>query len=766
MWRKSMKKLRKITAIITILCCTTFSGCTKEVGKDVTKDQEASNTQLGEEVAFERTDTEIETENLIQNGTFATGSEGWGVFVSNNGEGDFVCQDEEGRVNITAPGSTEYAIQLYYDGFKMELGGVYKLSFEASSTVERTVIPRIQLNGGDYKAYFEDTITLTPEKQTFDFEFTMQEASDPAPRLCFNAGKPRSGETYDAHQLCIDNVGITLLDGSAVIQTEEQDNIPNIQVNQVGYTEDATKIAVIRGSHDGEEFQVLDADGTSVLTKSLSDAQYNDTADEMNYYADFSEVTTPGIYTISVKNEEASFPFTIGDEVYKDCTTAVFRMLYLQRCGCELSQESAEKFAHPICHDTEALIYGTEETKEVSGGWHDAGDYGRYVVPGAVTVADLLLTYEQQKECLDTNHSDGDSSDAFDIPESKNGTPDLLDEARYELEWMLKMQAQSGGVYHKVSTKSFPDFMMPDADTDPLVLSPISTTATADFAAVMAMSYRCYLDQDKAFANTCLKAAKQAWQYLELTKNGLGFQNPSDIVTGEYGDGQDKDERYWAAVELYGITKESKYQTYIEESLDRFVLHGLGWQNVGTYGNMRYLDLDASLRNPVYEEKLQQAIIEKGQELLTICQEDGYGISIGEVYSWGSNGTIANNARMLSMAAALDADTEYEEAICNHLHFIMGRNPVSTCFITGYGTLSPKDTHHRPSSVQQETMKGMLAGGINSNLEDPYAKSVLVDAPPAKCYVDNMQSYSCNEVTIYWNSPLLALLYEIESLQS
>ena len=748
-----MKKLYQFTTIAMLISCLAFTACTKE------KEDDKPEVNTTDTPNVEQVDTNKETvqENLVKNGTFTSGSEGWGVFISNNGQGEFLCQEEAGIVDIQSPGSTEYAIQLYYDGFRMELGGVYALSFEASSTVERTVMPRIQLNGGDYKAYFEDTITLTPEKQTFSFEFTMQEASDPAPRLCFNAGKPVTGESYEPHQLWIDNVNITLLDGSAIVETDKNDKAPAINLNQIGYTTTASKIAVVRGEEAGKNFQVQDADGTTVLTGVLDGSKYNKTADETNCYADFSEITTPGTYTITLDDGSTSFPFQIADDVYRACTADVFRMLYLQRCGCTLKQELAGKFTHESCHHTDATIYGTEETKQVTGGWHDAGDYGRYVVPGSVTVADLLLIYEQQQKQFDTSYGD-----EFQIPESGNAIPDLLDEARYELEWMLKMQETTGGVYHKVTTNSFPDFIMPDQDTAALVLAPISTTATADFAAVMAMAYRFYLEIDEEFATTCLEAAEHAWEYLENTKNGLGFKNPPEIVTGEYGDGQDKDERYWAAVELYGVTKDAKYQTYIEESLDRFVLHGLGWQNVGTYGNMRYLDLDESLRNPVYEQKIKDAVLEKGRELLALSQEDGYGISIGDVYYWGSNGTIANNARMLRMAAELEENDAYEVAISNHLHFIMGSNPVSTCFITGYGSISPIDTHHRPSSVQAETMKGMLAGGTNSNLEDPYAKSVLYDAPPAKCYVDNMQSYSCNEVTIYWNSPLLALLYDTQ----
>lgn len=173
-------------------------------------------------------------------------------------------------------------------------------------------------------------------------------------------------------------------------------------------------------------------------------------------------------------------------------------MLYLQRCGTKVEDD---KFGHPSCHDSIATIYKTDQKIDVSGGWHDAGDYGRYVVAAAKAVADLMYAYEANPEIY---------SDNIGIPESGNGTPDILDEVRYELEWMLKMQDKSdGGVYHKVTCDTFPGYVMPEKETKPLIVMPKSTTATADFAASMAMAYEFYKDIDADFAAKCLDAAKK-----------------------------------------------------------------------------------------------------------------------------------------------------------------------------------------------------------------------------------------------------------------
>ena len=109
-------------------------------------------------------------------------------------------------------------------------------------------------------------------------------------------------------------------------------------------------------------------------------------------------------------------------------------------------------------------------------------------------MADLLIAYDANPELF---------SDSIGIPESGNGVPDVLDEVRYELEWMLKMQdSQTGGVHHKVSCENFPGYVMPETETDELIVTPVSTTATADFCASMAMAYEYYQKFDKDFAES------------------------------------------------------------------------------------------------------------------------------------------------------------------------------------------------------------------------------------------------------------------------
>ena len=632
-----MKK--KLLSFVLLLCMAMFSvACTtKEIIAEMPQTEAVSEESSVEETeaVVEETTTEEVTEeeidpakqnivgmNLLSNGDFSAGSENWGTYITKAGIAEFSVVEGVGTFDITATGTEDYSVQLYYDEFPLKVGGVYEFSFDMASDMPRTGSARIQLNGGDYKGYVEDTFEITTEMQGYSYTFEMED-TDPLPRLCFNLGTPKGMDAYeDHHKIMIDNIEVKLVDASNIVEEEVVDLSVDCNVNQVGFLPEAKKTVTISSANPGSEFDIVDENGKVVYTGTLSEA-YDDTliSGEVLYYGEFTDFTKPGTYKVVSRDGAKSYPFTIGDDVYDDLLKDTFRMLYLQRCGMELTDALAGDFAHPVCHTQEAVVYETGEVKEISGGWHDAGDYGRYVVPGAQTIQDLFMAYEDYPEIWN-----GPDADNMDIPESGNGIPDILDEARYELDWMLQMQDEkSGGVYHKVTCLDFPGFVMPQEETDTLYLAPVSTAATADFAAVMAKSSDMYKEIDPEFATACLEAAVKAWEYLEVTNNVSGFRNPDDILTGEYPDGQDKDERFWAAAELYKVTQEEKYKVHLEETMEKYILQGYGWAEMGSYGLHTYLSMEESLQNPVYVEKIKQMVAEKADKILAFVQADGYG---------------------------------------------------------------------------------------------------------------------------------------------
>lgn len=736
-----------------------------ETAEAVTEEAEQESTEETAEESEEATEEVAEEEasdgNMIENGDFSQGVGNWLTFTTSGGDGTLSI-DDQGRLEtkIASMGTLEYGVQVYYDGFGLDNGCKYRLTFDASASEECIIQWRFQLNGGDYHSYADDYIKLTPETQTFDVTFTMEDNTDPAPRLCLNMGTMEDNpKKLAAHSVFVDNISLTLEDASGKTESSEEDKTVAINLNQVGYRTTDSKTAVFRapsdqGSQIGTSFQVVEKDsGKEVYSGTIEGAKDNAASGELVAVGDFSEVTTPGEYKVVAEGLGESYSFTIADDVYQNIFKDTVRMFTLQRCGTELTKKIAGKYAHEACHTEKAQIYGTDQTIDVSGGWHDAGDYGRYVVAGAKAVMDLMMAYENAPDVF---------TDDMDIPESGNGISDVLDECRYELEWMLRMQdKKSGGVYHKVTCANFPGEVAPEEETDQLIVSPISTAATGDFAAVMAKAYRIYQKIDPSFATKCLEAAKKADKYLGKTDGGEGFTNPKGVVTGEYPDAIDLDERAFAAAELYLATNEEKYQKELEElNLDALNAE-FGWADVGGYVMAEYLK-DGKSDSAAYS-KLKARMEAGVTERMGNMANEGYSCTLGSTYPWGSNMSVANNGMLLALAGQLGVSTdngETDRVAKLQLDYLLGRNANSYCFVTGYGELSPENPHHRPSQVVGKAMKGMLIGGPDNALEDPYAQAVLKDAAPAKCYADNSQSYSCNEITIYWNSPLVYLFTE------
>ena len=680
-------------------------------------------------------------DNIITNSTFESGTSGWDTYKETGGKCTLTTEDGKLALKISSVGEKNYSVQVYYDIVPLYKNGVYHLKYDISSTIEREAEGMIQQNGGTYQAYTWKKLELGPEPLTMDYEFTMKEDTDIMAKFVVNCGT--YGDDLPEHTIYIDNVSLELVDDSQVDYSANKPYAPPINIDQVGYRTNGKKIAVFRDVTDQKQFSVINADTKkSVFTGDLSAAIDNSSAKETNYTGDFSSVTEPGKYYISCEGLDDSYTFTIGDDVYTNLMDDTVRMLYLQRCGVAVEDKV---FSHVACHTDKATVYGATEKIDVSGGWHDAGDYGRYVVPAAKAVADLLYAYQAAPDMFGDN---------IGIPESGNNIPDVLDEARFELEWMKKMQTSDGGVYHKVSCATFPAYVMPEDETAELIVTPVSSTATADFCASMALAYEFYKDYDKDFADDCLKRAESAWKWLGEHPSFV-FKNPEDIVTGEYGDKTDKDERYWATIQMYRATGDEKYLESLSSTGGAST--GLDWSTVGDYGNIALVTYDKADKNNSTYVKAVSAITDQAASLVKTISASPYGSSIKK-YNWGSNMTIANAGIILSLAEKLTGDASYGAGAESQLNYLLGVNPVATCFVSGYGTVSPKHPHHRPSMAKDQAMKGMLAGGVNQNLEDSAAKAYCLSEPAAKCYIDNSESYSTNEITIYWNSPLTYLL--------
>ena len=694
---------------------------------------------------------QAEAEEIIALNFDDGGLDGFETYIE-GGACELSNEDGQLAVLITSCGSLDYANQVYRDGFSLVREGRYQFSFDISCDTERTLDYRFQLNGGDYHAYAWEHIAAGPQTQHISLDFTMEEETDPAPRLAFNMGfSSEMAEDPGTHTVLIDNICLTLMDGSGMAEEAGEGALTDpLRTSQVGYLPDNSKTAFwILQKEAAVSFRVENEAGEAVFEGNWEEPLSDPSSGFMIQHGDFTPLREPGLYHIVTEDGGAEFtgePFVVGEDAFDSLRRSVFYMLYLQRCGVETvsEEEALQPFLHGVCHSTPALIYGTDRTKDVSGGWHDAGDYGRYVVSGAKAVADLFQAYAWSAR----------EDDDLGIPESGNGISDLLDEARFELDWMLKMQdEQTGGVYHKVTCRTFPGAVIPEAETDELVLSPISVTATADFAAVMAKASVIWRDLDPEFAQTALHGALSAWNYVKDRDVEDGFRNPPEILTGEYPDLYAGDELFWAAAELYLAG-----ELDLPEVIARYGKCGgadLGWENMSGYG---LYDLVLSGRTGEEErEKMAALLTDAAAQIAADAGTDGFFTGLYS-YPWGSNMVVANRGMLLLMAASLTDSAQYRQLAMKQRDYLLGANPTGYCYVTGTGTKSVQHPHHRPSQAAGEVMPGMLAGGPDNALEDPYAQSVLQGCAPALCYTDNEQSYSTNEVTVYWNSPLIALL--------
>ena len=518
-----------------------------------------------------------------------------------------------------------------------------------------------------------------------------------------------------------------------------------IFINQIGYRPQDKKTVFVSGkeldkafiSNGTTTFAICDAaSGKEVFSAALVPAPDDKESGGGYFTGDFSGLSEPGKYYVTVANKK-SFEFKVTQKPYNEVFLSTLKYFTDSRCG------------QGVCHTGVAEVYGTGEKKNVQGGWHDAGDYGRYIVAGTKTVMDMLLGYKK-------------NPDVF-------ADFDLLAEVRFELEWMLQMQREDGAVYHKISCYHFCAFIMPQDEKDTLVLAPVSTSATADFAGCLAYAAGFYKESDPAFAEKLLQAALKAQNYL-FSHDDEFYINPPEITTGGYGDRDVRDERYFALCSLFAATGDENYLNHAIKIRDEKKKEepepqrpwsggwqeGFGWPFVSGYGTEILLE-QADKLSAEFLQEIKDGIISQAEKYLATSNESAFKYC-SKYVMWGSNGAICDLAHVMMMAYDFTGRKDLLAAAKSQIDYILGCNPLNYCYITCAGSKSPVKPHHRPSGASGKVYPGMLAGGPCGGLFDAYAKEHLAGQPALKCYIDEVPSYSTNEVAIYWNSSFVYLL--------
>jgi endoglucanase len=542
-----------------------------------------------------------------------------------------------------------------------------------------------------------------------------------------------------------------------------------IKVNQIGFYPASKKVAVVPETTTGQ-FEIISEDGTKVeYSGTMGAAATWAYSGESVRLADFSAFTKPGKYKVRVAGTGTSHTFEISQNANEELVKGTIKAYYYNRSSTQLTQACAGKFARSAGHpDTRVYVHSSAATTTRPAGtiissprgWYDAGDYNKYIVNSGISTYTLLALYE--------HYPVFSGQIQLNIPESSNDIPDLLDESLWNIEWMLSMQDEDGGVYHKLTTKAFCGSVMPDKDIADRYVVMKTTAATLDFAAVMAMSARIFKEFESAkpgFAAKCEQAAKKAWTWAKANP-AVYYTQPADISTGTYGDRTVTDEFDWAGAELFILTGDESYLTY--SSVLSSPMSVPSWGNVAglTWISLAHHRNKLSAAN---KTTVENKILTQANTLYNAYTTSAYNVAMGTAagdFTWGSNGVAGNQGFVLMQAYAISGDKKYLHAAASNLDYLLGRNPTGYSFVTAYGDKTPQDIHHRQSESDgiAEPVPGWLAGGPHTGKQDKCAYPANCLA--ATCYVDVMCSYATNEVTINWNAPLVYLAAAIHSVQA
>ena len=563
------------------------------------------------------------------------------------------------------------------------------------------------------------------------------------------------------------------------VQSNAQKHAEQICLNQLGFYTAAPKLALVTGAVGSASFYVTTTNLRDTVFRGTLEAPRKSKYSSLSTRtADFSNLEKEGSFMLVIPGLGHSYPFRIGNAVYRDVAVASLKSYYFQRSNQVLEPRYAGQWHRSAGHsDTEVIIHASAATPQrpagtvlaSPGGWYDAGDYNKYIVNSGVTMGTLLSAFEDFPSFYKTLQTN--------IPESSNAVPDILDEVVYNLRWMLTMQdPHDGGVYHKCTNAEFDALVMPGITRAPRYLVQKSTSATLNFAAVTAQAARVLKQYDKHFprlADSCRKAALHAWAWavdhpaVLYNQGEMNQKFEPKILTGAYGDKNLNDEWLWAAAELLCLTKEQRFHNVLAERMkDPVQLQS--WSNVALMGYYSLIRQQKTL--PAFAKNLAQrsadTVLHLADRFINRAAGNAFSTVMGQTerdYTWGGNSVAANQGLLLVQAYLLTKNERYLYGAFSNIDYLLGRNATGYSFITGYGAKTPMHPHHRQSEADGilAPVPGFVVGGPNIGMQDSCAY-------PAKeietAYVDAVCSYASNEIAINWNAPVVYLFNAVEYL--
>gem|GEM_PF-154844 len=724
----------------------------------------------------------------VTNGTFDDGQAPWLV------DGATSSSIVDGALCVEVPGGTAnpWSVNVHYDGMELP-AGPYSLTFKASGT-GGPMRALVGLGEAPYTVYSELNATPNPSLEEYALYFTMNNPSANA-QIAFQVGGSSAPWTF-----CIDDVSL-VSGGEAPAYTPETG--PSVKVNQHGYLADGPKRAtLVTDATDPVAWTLTEVGDDEPTATGVSTPKGVDPSAGLNVHViDFGGTYDDGLYELSADGA-TSYHFLIGnglaEHLYDSLLTDALNYFYLARSGIEIEASIVgDAYARPAGHvsiagggdvnqgdynvacqlpEESQAVYGEpwtcDYTLDVVGGWYDAGDHGKYVVNGGIATAQLLGTYERALRAgPEALAAVGDGS--LNLPEHGNGIPDVLDEAKWELDFMKSMtvpegEELAGMVHHKVHDYGWTGLpLLPHLDDKVRYLHRPSTAATLNFAATAAQGARLFEAFDEDYAAELLAASRVAW--------AAALEHPAIYATaadganggGPYNDNNVTDEFYWAAAELYLTTGDAEFLTFLQASpvADQisFSPKGFSWDQLDAIAKINLATVDSAFPD---RRAIAEQVVAGAHAIEAVQNDAPFGQPLAaEDFVWGSNSQIVNNIVVLAAGYDLSGDSGLREAAYESMDYVLGRNALANSYITGYGTSFSKNQHSRWFANQlnpemPNPPKGSLSGGPNTNVStwDPTFAALYPaqDCAPQFCYVDHIQSWATNEITVNWNSALSA----------
>jgi endoglucanase len=718
--------------------------------------------------------------NLLKASSFDDGiSVPWTTSFTAPAAGDSEVKKGQLCVTVTNAGTNNWDAQLRHREMVIEHGHSYSLQFKAWASADTSARPKVGMSGAPYAEYYSATIDLSTEPKLFKGAFTMGQPDDATAELALHVGG-HMARAKTPFWICIDDVRLDDPEFTPAASNTTAALVPSVLVNQLGYLPGAAKGATLKSSATAPlDWQLLDAQGKTVAQGKTTPFGKDAASGDQVQLIDFGSFKTPGKGFRLQVGAERSHPFDIDANLYAPLARDALSFFYQNRSGIEIRADlvSEPALARPAGHGSDKSVKcdkraGCDYSLDAAGGWYDAGDHGKYVVNGGIAVWTLLNLHE--RELAFGGGRDAFADGKLRVPEHGNKVSDLLDEARWELEFLLKMQVPAGKplagmVHHKLHDVSWTALgTAPHEDKQARALFKPSTAATLNLAATAAQAARLWKGVDAAFAAQCLQAAETAWTAAKA--NPRLFAGADVDGGGAYGDNHVDDEFYWAAAELSITTAKAEYRRFVEASpfSKRLRLSAGGhtssfnWADTDALGNLSLAvaaDADKAL-----QRAQRQHVTVAADRYLAILAAQGYRTALEPTaegqYIWGSNSFAANNLIVVALAYDFTKQQKYLSGVAAGIDYLLGRNPLGQSYVTGYGEKPLQNPHHRfwahqASAKYPSPPPGVLSGGPNSSVDDPYSKAAgLKGCAPEKCFVDHIEAYSVNEITINWNAPL------------